>query len=458
MNKKQKNQMEIDVRGPEYSINPTRDHQVLNSLLAEYQRKHQTINTIGRWTMLTHDYRFKTAVVVIIGLLTVGGLLQLGTQKVWALEHVLTALEEVQTIHIQGTLLYGRDYELMPFDLWMQAPDKGTESLRLYFKCRERIYVLEGDLAYECCPEEGIAKIKVGSEIRDFKYFYDLATLSPWFTSKMLKMLRQVATDWKQSITTDPDTGQEHITVSCRYIPTNMVYRMLIDPESKLITEAKLFGSEAPTDEPCVETTLIEYNQEIPPGTFALPKDTHIEDNEEDPDEGIQVPEGADEEVVREFIDLFHQAKPLFQQKETCEQALLLYQEICDTYPYPKQDDRVAYAHIMIGLCYRKLGQPQQEIEAYEKAVDTGIAHFTHGDLYYFLGRVYMEQGQNAKAIDAYENFLRDCQSHKDFDQFPREREKIQNWITEIKEKTEYPISNKECPMSNGGSRYAPLF
>ena len=121
MNKKQ---MEIDLRGPEYPINPTRDQEVLNSLLVEYQRKQQTINAIGRWTMLTHDYRFKTAVVVIIGLLTVGGFLQLNTQKVWALEHVLAALEEVKSIHIQGEILHDQENGSMPFDLWMQAPDE----------------------------------------------------------------------------------------------------------------------------------------------------------------------------------------------------------------------------------------------------------------------------------------------------------------------------------------------
>ena len=433
MNKKQ---TEINVRGPEYPINPTRDQEVLNSLLAEYQRKNKTINTIGRWTMLTHDYRFKTAVVVIIGLLTVGGFLQLSTQKVWALEHVLTALEEVKSIHIQGEMLHSRDDEPMPFDLWMQAPDEETGSLHLHFKCRERTYVLEGDLAYECGPEDDIATIRKGSELEEFKYFYDLATLSPWFTSKMLKTLKQIVTDWKQGISIHPDTGQEQITVSCRYVPTNMTYEMVIDSETKLITKATLFCSEAPTDGPCVETTLIEYNQEIPPEIFTLPKGTRIEYNGEVPLESIKLPEGTslfDGEVVREFIALFEQAKQLFQQKETCEQALLLYQEICDTYPYPKRDDRVAYAHIMIAMCHRKLGHPQKEIESYEKAVHAGLAHWTHGDLYYFLGRACMEQGQNAKAINAFENCLRDYPGHEDYEQFPTR--KVQTWIKELKER-----------------------
>jgi len=428
--------MEIDVRGPEYPINPTRDQEELNSLLVEYHRKQQTINTIGRWTMLTHDYRFKTAVVVIIGLLTVGGFLQLNTQKVWALEHVLAALEEVKSIHIQGEILHDQEDGSMPFDLWMQAPDEETGSLRLYFKCRKRTYVVEGDIAYECGPGDDIATIRKGSELQEFKYFYDLATLSPWFTSKMLTMLKHIATDWKQSNTTDPDTGQEQITVSCRYVPTHMTYEMVIDPETKLITKARLFCPETPTNEPCVETTLMEYNQEIPPGTFALPKGTRIEYNGEVPLESIKLSEGTtlfDGEVVRQFIARFEQAKLLFQQKETCEQALLLYQEICDTYPYPEQDDRVAYAHIMIAMCHRKLGRPQKEIESYEKAVNAGIAHWTHGDLYYFLGRACMEQGLNAKAINAFENCLRDYPGHEDYEQFPTQ--KVQTWIEELKER-----------------------
>ena len=433
MHKTQRKQIEVCIQGSEYPINPKRDQQVLDRLLCEYQNQYETIHTTGRWTMLLHDCRFKTTAAVAVLFLAIGGLWFSSTQQVWALEQVLTALEEVQSIHIQGHLLYGRDYESMPFDLWMQAPDEEADSLRLHFKCRKRIYVLEGDLAYECWPEEGVAKIRKGSELKEFKYFYDMATLSPWFTGKMLKVLKQVVTDWQQNISIDSDTGEEEITVSCRYVPTHMIYRMVIDPDTKLVSEATLWSPDL-MDKPCVTTSLIEYNQKIPPGTFALPQHTQVEYNGEIPLDKLTLPEGSefiDRQATKQAISLFNQAKPLFQQKETCQQAIELYQEVCDTYPYPKQDDYVAYAQMMIGLCHRKLGQPQQEIEAYEKAIHAGIAHFTKGDLSYFLGRAYMEQGLETKALEAFENCLHDCQGEKDPEQSAYQA--AQERIAEIK-------------------------
>lgn len=414
MKESEQRKLEASIRAPEYDINTARDRQVLETLLSMYRENQQPIKTIGRLKMIMKYQSVKAAVIALAFLMVVGGLWLGGPNKVWALEQVLTALENVKSVHIQGTILYGREYEPMPCELWVQAPGEDSGPLRIRLECRKRIYVIEGERAFECRPEEGVATLRYGPDIKDFKYWYDMATYSPWFTSRMVRTLRNIFSDWEQSVTVDPETHEERISVSCHYVPTDISLRVEIDGATGLITNAKLYG-EGAGDVPFADMPVFEYNQEVPPGTFELPVGTRV----------------IDHEAQRKVYALFVQALELFQEKETCEEAMDLYQEICDTYPYPTQDENVAYAQQMIGLCYRKLGQPLKEIEAYEKAVQAGLAHWTHGDLYMFLGRACMEQGLDAKALNAFENCLRDCPGHQDYEQFPIEQ--IQQWISELK-------------------------
>ncbi|NQV31452.1 MAG: hypothetical protein HQ515_02105, partial [Phycisphaeraceae bacterium] len=193
-------------------------------------------------TMLNH--RMQTATVLAVALSVVGGLWWGGTNDAWALEQVLTALEKVKSIHIQGTILYGRDYEPMPCELWVQAPGEDSGPLRIRVECRKRIYIIEGERAFECLPDEGIIRTKYGPDMKDFKYWYDMATYSPWFTSRMVRTLKNVFSDWEQKVVVDPKTKQERILVSCQYVPTDIFLQVEIDGSSHLITNAKLYGQD----------------------------------------------------------------------------------------------------------------------------------------------------------------------------------------------------------------------
>jgi len=406
MNSKQRRQLEACVRGPEYQTDPTRDQQLLKALLRDYQEKHPETKHIGRWTMLQRRYHIKTVAAAMVALLVFGGLWRWGAQDVWALEQVLTALEEVRTMHIQGRMLYGRDYIPMSFELWVQAPGEKDQPLRMRFECAKRIFVIEGERAYVYWPKEGVARVEHGPDIRDFKFLYDLATHRPWFTSRLLHSLRHVFADWVQTADIDPVSGQEEIMVSCRYVPTNMAFRMRVDSETKLITEAKLWEY-PPAGEPCVHTQTITYNQEIPPGTFTLP-------------EGTQVKDLLAEQKAQ---TLFDQGEQLFHEEKQYERAMEVYQQICDT--YPEQKRLVGSALMMIGICHDWLGQPEEEIAVYEKAVDAGLAGAA---TYYYLGATYMQQGQAVQALDAFEKCVRACQGNRGPGQFPHKNalERIQ--------------------------------
>jgi len=391
-----------------------------------------SVSTLRRIKMTLLNHRMQTAAILVVALSVVGGLWWGGTNDAWALEQVLTALEKVKSIHIQGTILYGSDYEPMPCELWVQAPGEDSGPLRIRLECRKRIYIIEGERAFECLPDEGIVRTKYGPDIKDFKYWYDMATYSPWFTSQMVRTLKNVFSDWEQKVVVDPKTKQERILVTCHYVPTDIFLQVEIDGSSHLITNAKLYGQDD-FDVPFADMPTFAYNLEIPPGTFDLPSGFKVNDWKFQKKVNTSGSKVIDQEAHEKFYALFMQAKELFQEKETCEEAMAIYQKICDTYPYPTEDDKVAYAYQMIGLCYRKLGQPLKEIEAYDKTIQAGLAHWTCGDLYYFLGRACMEQGLNAKAINAFENCLRDYPNHEDYEQFPVE--KIQQLIDELKER-----------------------
>ena len=415
MNSKQRRQLEACVKGPEYQTDPTRDQQVLKALLRDYQEKHQETKHIGRWTMLQRKYHIKTVAAAIVALIVVGGLWLGSPNKVWALEQVLTALEEVRSIHVQGGLLYGRDREPMPFDLWVQAPGENGEPMRLRFECAKRIFVVEGDRAYVYWPKEGVAKVQYGPNIKDFKFLYDVATYSPWFTSKLLTAMRHVFTDWVQSVDIDPVSGREEILVSCRYLPDNIALRMIADSETKLITEIRIWEY-PPAGEPEVHANLFTYNEDIPPGTFSLPEDTRI----------------TDMVAEQEAQALFDRGEHLFHEERQYERAMEVYQQVCDS--YPEQKRVVGLAMTMIGICYNWLGEHDKEIAAYKKAVayeEAASKGLAGGGSYYYLGLAYMQQGSNAEALDVFEKCVRACQGHRSPDQFPHKSALV--WIQQLK-------------------------
>jgi len=77
-------------------------------------------------------------------------------------------------------------------------------------------------------------------------------------------------------------------------------------------------------------------------------------------------------------------------------------------------------ALMMVGLCHDRLGQRDEAIAIFEKAVSE------YADLkgwidatYFYLGRDYQDQGQTAKARAAFENCLKAGEGVRDPNQFP---------------------------------------
>jgi tetratricopeptide (TPR) repeat protein len=214
----------------------------------------------------------------------------------------------------------------------------------------------------------------------------------------MFKALQQVFADWEQSIVTDPETGDEKIIVSCRYVPTNAAFRVTVDSDTKLIDKAGIRSKSRFSDAKVhIDAREFAYNQDISPGTFALP-------------EGVVV---IDEAARKKAEPLLEEAAQLYEEKQYAE-ALALLQRVCDE--YPGLPDEVASAHLVRGHCYRALGQNEEAIKAYQEGIDKvregGIQRprYFLAVAYLGIGRTHMELEQNAEALEAFEACVRECE------------------------------------------------
>jgi tetratricopeptide (TPR) repeat protein len=239
-----------------------------------------------------------------------------------------------------------------------------------------------------------------GPELEYFMPWYDAAELGPCISSKMYETLQQLFTDWKEDEATDTETGRKQIIVSCRYVPANIAIRATVDRKTKLIDEAR-FHLDSPFSELKldVDAQAFAYNQDIPPEIFALP-------------EGMRI---VDEAALKRAEALLEKTIPLFEEEKYAE-ALAVYRQVCDE--YPGLYEVVANARIMQGHCYRRLGQHEKAIEAYREAIETAATgdrrdfatRFLITTAYLSLGRAYMEQGQNAEALEAFEMCIAECE------------------------------------------------
>ena len=364
----------------------------------------QRIYPISKWKtiMRTKTIKFATAAAVLITvfLLTT---LDRSAGTAWSVEQTIAAIEQVKSMHVEGTALWGPDSEpeLVNFSFWILSPGENSEPLRMRFECEKRIIVVKGNIAYECRPDEKVARIKHGPGIPDLKYWYKAAELSPWLTGKMLETLRLFSDDWNQTVRKDTESGQEQIIVTCSYHPSNTSFFIVVDPKSKLMLKAKLWNNLRHEGEPDVHAQTFIYNEDIPDELFEVPPGMTI----------------VNEKEIEESEALFNQGEDLFHKEKKYAEAITVYQQVYEKFP----DMNIAEtALMMIGICYDWLGQPEKAIEAYEKAVSEypnlkGWSETT----YFYLGCAYLDTGQREKAFDAFEKCLAVGEGVREPEQFP---------------------------------------
>jgi hypothetical protein len=362
----------------------------------------QPASSMWRRIMRNPTARFTTVAAVFVAVIAIVTW-DRSAGRAWSMEQTIAAIKQLETLQIRGTVIWGPDSDPQPMDfaVWVRSPGKDSEPLKMRFECDKRIFIVRGDTAYECWPQTKVAKIKQGAGIRELKFWYRAAERSPWLTGKILETLRLFSDDWTQTVRHDPNTAEQQILITCSYGPSGNSYLLVVDPQSKLIQSAKMWDNLQREGDPVIDARVFVYNAEAPDALFEVPSDMTLANR-------------VDDEQSRA---LFRRGEDLFHKEKKYAEAIEVYQQVYDKY---REMNVAEEALMMIGLCHHRLAQYDQEIEAYEKAVRE-YAHLKGWieATYFYLGSVYMRQGRNDEALEAFESCLKAGEEVRKPDQFP---------------------------------------
>jgi TolA-binding protein len=163
-----------------------------------------------------------------------------------------------------------------------------------------------------------------------------------------------------------------------------------VDPQSKLVRQAKLWRNLDRAGAPEFDAQTIVYNPEVPQGLFEF-----------------QIPPGAtviSEEDGEATQALFEQAEQLFKDKKYAE-AIGYYQRVHDRYPLIGWGST---SLMMVGICYTHLGDNAKAIECYQQALRE-FPRGWEGVIQFYLGAAYLDNGQTQEALAAFEACLADA-------------------------------------------------
>ena len=361
----------------------------------------QRIYPVSRWRriMRTRTAKLTTAAAVLIAAFV---LTTWDRSTAWSFEQTIAAIKQLKNLQVTGKMDYWS--ETVDFNCWIRCPDQESELGAMRLECERMTMVarVRDETVYFYWPRENIVMItKQGREIEDLKFWYQAAQMSPWLTGKIVDTLRLFTDDWKQTVVTDPSSGKEQVHVTCSYRPSNTSISFVVDTETNLIERGKMWMNLQQTGEPQFDGRTVIYNQDIPDDFFEF-----------------QIPPGA-KVITQEDMDqchvLFKKAEDLFNQKKYPE-AMNVYRQVHDNSPHL---NLAVEASMMVGICYRRLGDYDKEIETYQTAIAEYSLRRGLGWIYFYLGRAYMDKGQNEKALQAFESCLVSNEGISEPDKFP---------------------------------------
>ena len=338
---------------------------------------------VGRTTVRNHRTLATAAAVLLVALAAF--CLDRGTNVAWSMDQTVAALRHLKTIHIKGTSLYqsGRT----DFECWMALPVKKTDPVRMRFEEARGVIVVQGDVAYYWLRKDNEVQIKHGPQLEDLKFWYRASELSPWCTGKVLEMLKLFTDDWHQVIQTDPNTGREQVHVTCSYRPSNTSLSFMVDMETKLVQQGKMWSNLQREGDPGLDAHTFLYDENVPDKVFEF-----------------EIPAGA--KVVTEGSEtnvLMRQANGLWEGGSYAE-AVEAFRQVHKQSP-DSFEGKLALLHV--GACQYRLGRFSDAITAFEDAIPQYPWRDNWLELAYFdLGRAYLNQGQKEKAFEAFEACL----------------------------------------------------
>jgi outer membrane lipoprotein-sorting protein len=381
------------------------DERILSDASTSMKRAvaaNQRIYPVSKWRkiMRTRTAKLTTAAAVLIAAFV---LTTWNRSTAWSFEQTITAIKQLKNLQVTGKMNYWS--ETIDFNCWIRCPDQESELGAMRLECERMTMVarVRDEMVYFYWPLENIVLItKQGREIEDLKFWYQAAQMSPWLTGKIVDTLRLFTDDWKQTVVTDPASGKEKVHVTCSYRPSNTSISFIVDTQTNLIERGKMWMNLQQAGDPQFDGRTVIYNQEIPDDFFEF-----------------KIPAGAKvitQENIEQCHVLFKKAEDLcFNQKDYAE-AMDVYRQVHDKCPHL---NIAVEAIMMVGICHRRLGEYDKEIETYLTAIKEYSLRRGLGWIYFYLGRAYMDQEQNEKALEAFENCLISNEGISEPDKFP---------------------------------------
>jgi hypothetical protein len=394
--------------------------------MKQTQTNNQRTSRIRIWRTIMKNRRTKLATAAMIAAAVVLSVAVMDwlVPPAWAIGQTIKALKGVRSIVIRGVGY--DDGTASPFTLSIRPSQDGGEGFDMRFECADQLDVIRGKKAWVYLADKNVVMIYDDvttsyGMMRDLQWWYDVASLNPWITGKVLAAAKHVAEDWEEVYGQDERTGRDCVFVTCAYKPESTFW-FVCDLETKLIVEAKYWNWSSPDPEgpPTCHATSFFYNEDLDDSLFEFQMP-----------EGVRVIDKAKiRKVEQEARVLSDRAERLFMEGKFV-QSIETYQQVYDRFPDLTDGVPASTALCMMGSAYRRLGEPKKAVEVLRKQ----LAEYGHlqgcESTYYSLGRAYLDMGETEKALKAFEECLALGAGRHGPDQYPLKQAREQ--IRQIK-------------------------
>jgi TolA-binding protein len=314
----------------------------------------------------------------------------------WAMDLPIAALQSIRSAHITGM---SRGYR---FDCWLRCQDgeRGVGNLR--YKSNGDDFFMQAGIAYDYDRRRNEVHTYKNFELLQCPVWGAANQLKLWLDGTLYEQIKTNGQDLHIISTTDEQTANACVEVTCSYPPANCSFWLLFDAQTSLLTKARFWWNTSREGPPLIDADNINYNETMADDVFAF-----------------TIPEGAtvvDSKARKEQQALFDQAEQLYKDKKYAE-AINVYQSYYERYP---KTNNAESALMMIGICLDRLDRKAEAIQALEKATREypdlkGWSEAT----YFYLGSFYLDNGEPEKALPTYKRCLELAEGIRDPNRFP---------------------------------------
>ncbi len=241
------------------------DDKIINDAFQALEKSRKTKSAALQpniWRIIMKSRITKLAAAAAVILIAVIGLtlLDKSVTPAWAIEDTIKALEHIYSIKISGIVTNDSGEIEVNFILWAKPNEDSTETGELRFEIPGRqvtVVALSGK-TYTYKPKENVVSI---TEYKNF-------SINPWLGSKFFNSIKKFVENWKISYGKDEETGKESIFATFLHPTESQSWWFQFDSDTKLPVRFKQWLNTNFEGKPQFYATSIEYNPELPDGTF----------------------------------------------------------------------------------------------------------------------------------------------------------------------------------------------